>query len=160
MDTLDGANAIGEGFYLLGVTADGYDLEAMVMVEVDMLGGDDYLLVVMLDVRYLAQELAVVVIVKECDGAGHLLIIGPFTGNQFPPYKVPDGFRPVVVEALLDVLIEAPKEVFFQRNAKSNQFRHRITEKKIDEGGAKSQGIKNPCPGRGGVRAGEEITRP
>ena len=57
-----------------GFAADNEDLQAVVVVEVDVEGGDYYLVVVVLDVGQRGLDVLLVVVVNESDGAGDFLV--------------------------------------------------------------------------------------
>jgi len=61
--TLNGPELFGQLLHFLGPPPDGNNLQAIVMVKVNMLGRYDHLLIIVLKVRYLVEEVPLVVVV-------------------------------------------------------------------------------------------------
>ena len=103
---------------------DGHDLQAVVVVQVDVLGRDDGLLVVVLQVHDPAEKVPLVMIVDEGDGAGHLPALFPLLLDHFLADEVPEGLGAVCVLLPPDQAVEALKQGFFQGYAETDDLRH------------------------------------
>ena len=73
-DAFGGDQFVGDFLDRAGLAADDEDLQAVVVVEVDVEGGDDDLVVVVLDVGEGGLDVLLVVVVNEGDGAGDFLV--------------------------------------------------------------------------------------
>ena len=111
---LDRTEFIGKFLDLAGLAFHGHDLQAVVVVEVDMLGRDDGILVVVLQVGKLARKAPLVVVVDEGDGAGHLLVLLPLVLDQLLADEVPQGLGPCRIAFLFDEAVELLEQTVFQ----------------------------------------------
>jgi len=119
---LDRTEFIGKFLDLAGLALHGNDLQAVVVVEVDMLGRDDGILVVVLQVGKLARKAPLVMVVDEGDGAGHLLVLLPLVLDQLLADEVPQGLGPGCIAFFLYKTVELIKQAVFQRYAESHEF--------------------------------------
>ena len=118
----DRAEFIGKFLDLAGLAFYCHYLQAVVVVKVDMLGGDDDVLMVVLQVGKLARKAPLVMVVDEGDGAGHLLVLFPLVFDQFLADKIPKGLGPGRIAFFLDEAIELIKQTVFERYTESYEF--------------------------------------
>jgi len=121
-DPLDRFEGIGQPLHLFRLSPGGDDLQTVVVIEVDVLGRDDHLLELVLGVRHPGQDVPLVMIVDERDGAGHVTALPPFPLDQLPADQVPQGLRAVGVLLFPDEVIEPLQEGLFQGNTEADQF--------------------------------------
>lgn len=126
-DALDGFQGIGQLLDSLGNSPDRHDLQATVMVEVDVLGGDDERLVVVLEVGDPVQQRPPVVVEDEGDGAGHLLVLLPLPLDQFLADQVAESLRAVRIILSFDQPVELFQQGFLDGNPESDEIRHNDT---------------------------------
>jgi len=119
-DAFDRLQGIREFHDILYAPLDSDDFEAMVVVKVDMLRGNDQFLIVMLEIGYLAQEFPRVVIVDIGDGACDVSARLPLLVKQLLPDHVTDGLRAIGVFPAADPVIEFFQQGFFQRNPEAD----------------------------------------
>jgi len=103
---------------LLGVfrfASDGNDLQTVVVIEVDMLGGNYYILKIMLDIKHPGNKLSFVMVINECDCTGDLAGAFPFFFDQFLADQVPDSFGPVLIFFVSDMPVKIDKQTILKR---------------------------------------------
>jgi hypothetical protein len=88
---LDRPQGIGQFLNFFRLPAGGDDLQAVVVIEMDVLGGDDRLLERVISVGYPAHDVPLMVVVDEGDGARYIPPVLPFPLDQFPANQVPQG---------------------------------------------------------------------
>ena len=106
-DAFGGDEFVGNLLHQRGLAADNEDLQAVVVVEVDVEGGNDQLVVIVLDVGQRGLDVLLVVVVNEGDGAGdfafpEVLVVLDQAGAD----HVGDGQGTVVVALLAGHLVE------------------------------------------------------
>jgi hypothetical protein len=99
------------------------------VIEMDVLGRNDHLLEFMLGVGHPAHDVPLVVVVDECDGAGHVAPPLPLPLDQFPADQVPQSFRAVGVLFFPDQAIKTVQEGLPRkpRNEPVQTSAHRVT---------------------------------
>jgi hypothetical protein len=106
-DALEADQAVGNLLNVGAAAVQDNDLHAVVMVQVDMEGGDDLLVVLVLEVVESVGQLADVVVVNQGQSADHLgLGRGDVLANQAIADQVAEGFRPVGVTAAFDLPVK------------------------------------------------------
>lgn len=115
---------VREPLHLFGFSPDGDDLQAVVMVEMDVLSRDDHGAEAVLDVHEAAGELTSVMVIGHGDSASDIIPFGPLLFYQFLSYQVPNGLGSVTVVVLLDMLVELVYQPFIQGNAESVELAH------------------------------------
>ena len=73
-DTFGGDEGVGDFFHKGGAAAHDEDFQAVVMIQMNVEGGDDGVVVVVLDIGEGGLDMGAVVVVHEGDGAGDLLV--------------------------------------------------------------------------------------
>jgi len=126
-DRLDRPKRVGKSLNLFSLPPRGHNLQAVVVIEVDMLGGDNCLLKVVLHIHHTNQNVTLVMIVNEGDRTDHIAATLPFLLDEFLADQVPQGLRAVGVLFSPDQEIKSVQEGFLQGNTETNQFRHQIT---------------------------------
>lgn len=86
---------IGKTADVPGGTADGEDFQAVMVVEMDVLGADDDVFPVVLKCGDFVEKAALVVVVDHGDRTGNLGSLIPFAPYQFLANQVAQGFRTV-----------------------------------------------------------------
>ena len=110
-DAFDGAEGVGEVADGAGGASEDDDFEAVVVVEVDVEGGDDEVAVFVLDVVDLVAELAGVVVVDHGEGGGDVLGgVAPFLGDEGFADEVAQGLGAVGVAFAFVALVEGGEE--------------------------------------------------
>ena len=87
------------------------DLHAVIMVQMDMLGRDDDLMMMVLDLHQIVHQLALMMIIDEGDGACNDLILHPLFFDQGFPHEVSQCLRTVLIIPLRDEFIEFGQEI-------------------------------------------------
>ena len=120
-DALSGDQLVGDLLDRGGLAADDEDLKAIVVVEVDMEGGNDDLVVVVLDVGEGGLDVLLVVVVNEGDGAGDFLVAEVLAVlDEAGADHVRHGQRAVVLALLAGHLIELFGQVARNGNGKAD----------------------------------------
>ena len=123
-DAFGGYQFVGDFLDRAGLSSDDEDFEAIVVVEVDVEGGNDDLVMVVLDVGKRRLDVLFVVVVKEGDGAGDFLgaeVLAMF--DERLAHLVGDGQRTVLVALLLDHFVKLAQQVARDRDGEPlNQF--------------------------------------
>ena len=102
-----GDEFVGDLLYQGGMTADDEDLQAIVVVEVDVQGGNNHRVVVVLDIGEGGLDVLFVVVVKEGDGAGDFLVTEILAVlDEAGADEVGDGKRAVTIAFLVGHLVE------------------------------------------------------
>jgi hypothetical protein len=91
-DAFDGGQHVGKPLHLPGSSLDGNDFQAVVMIQVDVLRRNDQFLKIMLDIREFVQQVPLVMIEDEGDGAGYLPVLLPFFPDKFLADHVAERF--------------------------------------------------------------------
>ncbi len=141
LHTLEANETAREPFDLSGFTADDEDFKAGIVVEMRVAGGDDEIVLSMLQLGELFSNAAGMVIVDEGDGAdnGSVGRRGAFS-NEAVANEIAKGLRAIGITALCDGAIEAPQKVGVECNADSAEYAHGHSEE-----------LEN-CPLRSGFR--------
>jgi len=105
-------------------TFDKDDLDAEMLIQVDMGCGHDDLVVVVLDVGKSIGQLSAVVVVDQRNGADALPFHGPGLLYEAVPDHVPDKFGTVCISAGLYELFEPIREALLNRKTQSCQLGH------------------------------------
>ncbi len=79
-DAFGADEGVGDGLDVAGPAADGDDFQAVVVVQMDVQGGEDHVVVIVLDVGEVFLQVRLVMVVDEGDGAGDFLL-GVFAGD-------------------------------------------------------------------------------
>jgi hypothetical protein len=127
-DALGADQDVGHFADIGGLAADHEDLEAIIVIEVDVKSGEDGVKVIVLDSRKLLIQHADVMVVHKGEraddeavrGFGHLL-------DEFVPNEIPEGFGTVGVAALGDQFVEFVKEIGIDRHANPAEAAHAYT---------------------------------
>jgi hypothetical protein len=104
----------------------GNDFKAVVMVEMDMLGGNDGVLEIVLDIDELIDQLTFVMVVGHDDRSGDRSAFSPLFSDQFFPYQITDGFRAALVVPGFDMSIERLDQGFIEGNPETVDIAHRL----------------------------------
>lgn len=126
LHAFDGFQQVGEGLDVLRLAFDRDDLQAIMVVDVDVLGGDDLVEVVVLDVHEPVHEIALVVVVDHGDGPGDFMTGLPVGFHQRLADEIADRLRPVGVMLGLDMFVEPVGQFFLEGNAEPNDLGHRL----------------------------------
>ena len=119
------AEGVGQSPDGFGIAADHDHLGAKVVGQVDVGAGQDFIVVVVLDVDEFVTELAGVVVVDQVDGADDLLVgVGPLLLDELLPDGVADELGSVGVAGGFDEPFELVGQGFFQGHAQSDEFGH------------------------------------
>ena len=106
-DAFGGDQFVGDLLDGAGLAADNEHLKAVVVVEVDVEGGNDNLVVVVLDVGERGLDVLLVVVVNEGNGAGDFLVAEVLAVlDEAGADHVGHGQGPVVVALLAGHLVE------------------------------------------------------
>jgi len=76
------------------------------MVEMDMLCGENTVVMIMLDIQNFVDQLPCMMIINQRYRAGNFLVFRPFLFNQFFANHIADCFRAVCVFMLFDVTVK------------------------------------------------------
>jgi len=116
------AELVGEGADAGRGTADHDHLGAAFVREMDVGGGQDAGVVVVLDFDQAIRELPRLMVVNQCNGADDLvLFVGPFLLDEAFADQIADILRAVGVPAGLHQTFEPLGQRFFQRHAQTRQ---------------------------------------
>lgn len=101
------------------------DLHALVVIEMDVDGGVDQRLVVVLDVGQLVSDRCHGVVVDHDDGSDHpLVVVLPFRFGEGVAHQIPYRLRPADVALLGDGFVELLEQLRFERNAYARDAFH------------------------------------
>jgi hypothetical protein len=100
------------------------DFDAQFVAQMNMRGGQDEIVVVVLGVGQLLAESGQVVVVDQRDSSNSLLIFLPFDLNEPFADHVSDELRAVAVPTLRLELVKLFEEGFFKRKAKPHEVGH------------------------------------
>jgi hypothetical protein len=118
-DAFGGDELVGDLFHQGGLAADNEDLEAIVVVEVDVQSRDNDLVMIVLDIGEGGLDVLFVVVVKEGDGAGNFLGANILVMlDQAGANHIGDGERAVVVTFFARHLVELFGQRARDRNSK------------------------------------------
>ena len=120
-NALEGGQTVGEFLHLQGLAAYDYHLQAVVVVHVDMGGGDDLVMVVMLDQGNLFLELMLVMVIDQTDNPHDLLVGLPLFLDEGLANQIANRLGAVIVTAGLDMCIKNIQQLFFKLYGKSFQ---------------------------------------
>ena len=109
---------VGKGLNLFGSSFDSDYLQTIIVVQMDVLGGDYQAAEVVLNIHEPVDQLSFVVVVNNGDRPGDLPAGLPLLLDQFLAYQIPKGLRAVAVALLFDKQVELPQQVHIQRDAK------------------------------------------
>ena len=104
---------------------DDQDLEAMVMVEMDMHAGKNLPLVVMLDVSQLAGQISHMMIIDKGNGPDGFFVLIPFLPDQAVPNQVAKRLRSIGIVTPPDVAVEFVEQPLVKRHTESDELIHR-----------------------------------
>jgi hypothetical protein len=113
-----------EFFDVLRLAAHREYLEAVMVVDVDMLRGYHQFLAVMLNIHELVHQIAFMMIVVHGDGPGDFVVAEPLLFNEVRPYQVPYGFRPVFIIPGFNVFVEIIDKLLFEGDAEPVEIAH------------------------------------
>lgn len=111
-------------FNLAGLALYRDNLQAVVVIDVDVLARDDERLEIVLDVHELVDKLALVMIVAHGDGARHLVAAQPLLFDKVFADEVADGLGAVLVVEALNMTVELVDKTLFERDAESVEVAH------------------------------------
>ena len=123
LDTAGADQLVADMFYIFSPAMDNEHLQAILVIEVDMGGGDDGSEMPMLQVRQEVREFSRMTVINDGDGPYRLL--GPrfpFSLHQAVADQVSYGFRPVCISLAGDKLIEFCQEVMVNRDTEAGNF--------------------------------------
>ena len=128
LDAFEADEAFGEALDVGGGAVDDQHFEAGVVIEVGVAGGDDQVVVLVLEAGELVGDAVGVVVVDEGDSAddGGVGGGGAF-GDEAVANEIAEGFRAVGVAALLDEAIELVQKVGVDGYANPAEPAHEYT---------------------------------
>ena len=95
------------------------NFQAVVMIQMDVLGRDDYTLKIVLEIGNLAEKIPPVMIIDERYRPCHIIAFLPFFFYEFLPDEVPECLRPVRVVALPNIPIELIEKCLVEGNTET-----------------------------------------
>ena len=121
LDAFGGDELVGNLLHQRGLAADDKDFEAVVVVEVDVEGGDDDLVVVVLDVGEGGLDVLFMVVVKEGDRAGDFVVAEVLAMfDEASADHVRHGEGAIVIALLAGHLVELFGQSGRNRNGKTD----------------------------------------
>ena len=120
LKTFDGPQARDNGVNLPRFAADGDNFQAVIVIEVDVLGGDDRSVAVVLNVSQFSDDITFVMIVDQYNGADNLVARLPFRLNQSGTDQVADGFGASRTTLGLDLPVELGHQILIERYAETD----------------------------------------
>jgi len=128
------AEGIGQPADFRGRSADGDDLQTMVVVEMNVLGGNDQIVGIVLDIGEAVDEVFLMMIVNEGDSAGDLAARTPLLLDERAADEVAEGFGPAGRAAFGDEGVKPVEEILPERYSEADELIHQRrcdSEKKI-----------------------------
>ncbi len=123
-DAFDGLEHLRELPHFPGLASDSDDLEAIGVIEMDVLRRYYDFLMIVLQVHYLVQEPPVMMVIDKGDRAGDLRIHVPFLFYQFLSYEVPEGLGTIGIVLFLSVPVKFLQKLIIEGDAESDKFWH------------------------------------
>jgi hypothetical protein len=117
---------IGQFLNFFGLASHHDDFKAVVVIHMDMSGGDDMMMVVMLHKGNFLLQFVLVMIIHQADDAHNLFIGLPFFFDKRLPNQIPYRFRAIAVTVGFYVLIENAQQLFLKRYGKSLQHENHL----------------------------------
>ena len=125
LDTLGAEEPFGDPFDLTPLSPDDEDLQAVMLVEMDVHGRDDLFVIPVLECGKGFGQLADIMAVHERDGAdGFAVGERPFLLDQPLTDEIPDRLGPGRVAHLLDELVKSSQQVIVHRYAEPYRVRY------------------------------------
>ncbi len=120
-DTLDGFQGIRQSLDISGPPPHGNDLTAIIVIQVDVLGGNDGVEEIMLNVVDPVQDRPLVMVINNRDGSDHFLISRPFLLDQFLADQIAQSLGTIGILSRSDQAVKPLQKHFIQRNTKSHK---------------------------------------
>lgn len=125
----------GQFFNIGGAAFYRNDFKTLVMIEVNMLGGNDGLLKVMLNIKEHADQFSLVVVISHNDRSGNSAALLPLFSCQLFTDKVPYRFRTAFVPLSFDMTIKRFDERFIKGDTESVKITHALVSLFIKKSG-------------------------
>ena len=113
---------IGKLFHFRAWAFGRYYLQAIVMVQMHMLGGDNYCSVVVLYIQQFIYNFALVVIVNHGNSAGNGAALSEDISHKFLADKIGYGLGAVSITLCADKSVEAPQKFTLKGNPEPGKF--------------------------------------
>ena len=124
-DPLYSQNAVGQRSNLRRLAPQDHHLQAILFVHMNMHGGDDAMIMLMLKVFQAVGQFPNMMVVKKGEGPQRLLVaLFPFMLHQMLPNEVSNRLGPIYESLPGDESVKLPQEVGSDGNSESNQFFH------------------------------------
>lgn len=133
LDAAESAESVGEGGDLAGGPPEDENFEAVVVVEMDVEGADDDLLVVVLQFEKAGDKVAAVMIIDEGEGPGHVAALGPLLLDEAGAEEVADGLGAVGVPLATDLGVEGLEEALGEGDADADERIHGRRASGVDD---------------------------
>jgi hypothetical protein len=125
-DAFDRPKRLGQLLDFLGPSLHGDDLQAMIVVEMDVLGREHEMLIIMLKVGQTAEKILAMMVVNQGHRAGDLVPLGPFQFDQLASDQIAESVGPAGPVVFTDIGVELGQQAFLQRDPESDQIAHRL----------------------------------
>src|SRR5699024_638838 len=124
LDSLDADQAVCECAHLPPRPFDGNHFQAMVMVQMQMHGGQDQLVMIVLDCGQLLGQGAYMMIEHQRDRAHDFRLVIPAIADQLVADQIADRFRAGLVATPGAQLVELPEQTLVHGNSKTYGLGH------------------------------------
>jgi hypothetical protein len=105
-DAFDGFHGIRQSLNVPGLASHSNNFQAIIMIQVDMLGRNDDFLKIVLNIIDSVQERLLMMIINDGDGPGDFPTFFPFLFDQFLPDEITKRFRTVGIFSRSDQTIK------------------------------------------------------
>ncbi len=120
-----GVDPVGQLPDDLGVTLNNDDLQAVVVVKMDVLGGKNVFVVIMLKVDQTIDQLSLMMIINIGDGSHHFSAANfPFPFDQLLPDEISDGLGSIGIVPFGNVAIKGLNELRGNRDSEAIDLSH------------------------------------
>jgi hypothetical protein len=122
----ESSQLIGQLLNFFGLSSHHDDFQAVVVIHMDVGGGDNMMMVVMLHKGHFLLQFVLVMIIHQADDAHNLFIGLPFFLDKRLPDQIPYRFRAIAVTVGFYVLVENAQQLFLKRYGKSFQHENHL----------------------------------
>jgi hypothetical protein len=119
LDTFNRFHHVGKFCNFPRLTSHGNNFEAVVMIQMDVLGRNNYLLKIVLEIGNFVEQVFPMMVIDERYRPGYIIAFLPLFLYEFLPDEVPECLRPVRVVTLSDIAIKLIEKCLVEGNTET-----------------------------------------